>query len=110
VLTRGAGYDSFVFSTALVPANQITDCSAPCDAILLENAVVTTLLARTSVLSATAFALGTAAETPKAASTTIAASGALHYGADVTRQMEQVPFAILTSHPGNVTTADFLVI
>jgi serralysin len=109
VLSGGAGSDSFVFNSALVGnVDQITDFSAPHDAIQLENAVFAALTT-TGVLSAAAFAVGAAADADDRIIYD-SNTGALYYDADGTGAGGRVQFATLTSRPGDVTHADFVVI
>jgi Ca2+-binding RTX toxin-like protein len=111
VLTGAAGFDAFLFNTALGAANvdQITDFSVTDDTIRLENAVFSALTA-TGVLSAAAFAVGTAASDADDRIIYDSANGVLYYDADGAGGAAQIPFAILVSHAGGVTNADFVVI
>ena len=110
-LSGGAGRDVFVFNTALSAANvdQITDFSTIDDTIRLDDAVFTAL-SSTGVLSASAFAIGTAAGDATDHIIYDSTSGALYYDADGTGEVGQMQFATLVSHPTGVTSADFLVI
>jgi serralysin len=110
VLTGGAGFDAFDFNAALGAANvdRITDFSAADDVVRLDDAVFTGL--GTGALSAAAFAAGTAASEADDRIIYDSGTGALYYDADGTGAIVQVQFATLTSRPGGVTSADFLVL
>jgi Ca2+-binding RTX toxin-like protein len=111
VLTGGAGRDAFGFNTALGAASvdQITDFTVADDTIRLENAIFTALTS-TGVLSAANFRVGAAAADADDRVIYDNGSGALYYDADGAGGIAQVQFATLTSHPGAVTNADFLII
>jgi Ca2+-binding RTX toxin-like protein len=111
VLTGGGGADAFVFNAALSAAgvDRITDFSAADDTIRLENAIFIALTT-TGVLSAAAFAIGTAAGDANDRVIYDSTSGALYYDADGAGAIGQVQFASLVSHPDGVTNADLLVI
>jgi serralysin len=110
-LTGGAGLDAFAFTTALstASADQIRDFSVADDTIRLENAIFTALTS-TGTLSAAAFTVGMVAADANDRIIYYSTSGDLYYDADGTGQIGQVLFATLTSRPGDVTSADFLVI
>ena len=118
VLYGAAGNDTFFFDTALNAATNvdiIMDFNSGTDKIALENTGVGLFnVLATGALSAGALdivGVGAAAD----ANTRIIydpATGALYYDADGTGAGAAVQFATLgtTTHPGTVTTGDFVVI
>jgi Ca2+-binding RTX toxin-like protein len=109
-ISGGAGADTFVFDTALGAGNvdRIIDFSVADDTIRLDDAIFTALA--TGDLSVSAFATGAAAGDADDRIIYDSTSGALYYDVDGTGVIGKLQFAILVSHPGNVTSADLVVI
>lgn len=114
-LTGGVGNDFFVFNTALGANNidTIADFSAPADTIRLENSIFTKLTS-TGTLNAANFVANTTGKAVDANDYIIyeTDTGKLFYDADGSGAGAAVQFALLgvTTHPTNVTAADFVVI
>lgn len=114
-LTGAGGNDFFVFNTALGANNidTIADFSAPADTIRLENSIFTKLTS-TGTLSAANFVANTTGKAVDANDYIIyeTDTGKLFYDADGSGAGAAVQFALLgvTTHPTNVTAADFVVI
>jgi Ca2+-binding RTX toxin-like protein len=111
ILTGETGADAFVFNGVLGEGNvdQITDFSAFDDTIRLENAVFHALTS-SGALSAAAFSAGLAAGDADDRIIYDSGSGALYYDVDGAGELGPVQFATLSSLPGGVTHADFLVV
>ena len=115
-MTGGAGYDYFVFDSALNTAtnvDRITDFSpadvlSPGDTIRLENAIFTAL-ATPGRLAAAAFHTGAAAHDASDRIIYNSASGVLSYDADGTGAAAAIHFATLSPALA-ITNADFVVI
>jgi len=110
VLIGGAGNDTFVFNTALGPANidTISDFAVPNDTMRLENAVFTALSV-TGTLAAAAFHIGTASADASDRIIYNAATGAVSYDKDGAGGAAAVQFATV-AHNLALTNADFFII
>ena len=110
LLVGGTGQDSFVFASALVPADAdlIADFSGADDTILLDNARMLAGLA-TGALNPNAFVLGTAALDADDRILYNAATGRLYFDADGNGAGAAVQFATLLGNPA-LSASDFQVI
>ncbi len=108
-LSGGSGADTFVFDTAIGPANidTITDFSVPDDTIQLDRTVFTALAA--GVLGAGAFVIGAAAVDAFDRIIYNSATGALLYDTDGTGGNTAIQFATLSTGLA-LTNADFFVV
>lgn len=113
ILNGGAGYDNFVFDTALGPNNidSIDGFEAPYDTIRLENAIFTKLTS-TGILSSAYFRSngGGVALDSNDYILHDTSTGNLFYDADGNGAAEAMQFATLMGVTGTLTQADFLVI
>lgn len=106
-MTGGAGYDQFVFSTALSGnVETITDFTPNVDRMLFDHTIFTAVGA-TGSLASTAFTTG--AETAATRFVYDTTTGFVSYDADGSGSGAAVHFATLTGHP-SVTAADFLIV
>lgn len=112
----GAGTDIFVFDTVLnatTNVDTITDFSATDDTMWLEHDIFTNI--NLGALAAAAFYSGAGAQAATTPSERIVyniTNGALFYDADGVDGASAVKIAVLgaTTHPQNVTAADFWVV
>ena len=109
LLVGGTGQDSFVFASALVPADAdlIADFSSADDTILLDDAVFAGLA--TGALNPNAFVTGTAALDADDRILYDAATGKLYFDADGNGAGAAVQFATLLGNPA-LSASDFQVI
>jgi serralysin len=109
VLVGGAGADTFVFSSALLPANvdRITDFAVVEDTIQLSKAIFTALTA-TGTLAADAFYTGSVAHDASDRILYDRNSGSVAYDRDGTGSAEAMEFALLA--PGLALTNNDLLI
>lgn len=109
-LQGGAGADRFQFDSALGATNvdHILDFVHGSDKLVLENAIFTGLAA--GALSAAAFALGASATSASHRILYDPATGILRFDSDGSGAAVAVQFAVLESHPANLSAADLVVI
>lgn len=115
VLTGGGGNDWFIFDRVLSATNvdtitDFTNAAGDNDVIRLSHAIFTAA-GPVGTLSADAFVLGTAAGDATDRIIYDSATGALSYDADGNGAGAAIQFAILgtTTHPTNITEADFVI-